>query len=179
MTLSILIPTIDGRREMLNGLLTSLYSQYTGEDVEILIDCDGGTIGAKRQRMIEKAKGLYVAFIDDDDTVSTEYIKSVLPSCNGCDVIGFRGYMTTNGKKPKGFVISKDVEYKEVNGVYYRFNNHLSPVRRELALQVGYKDLSYQEDYDYACRLRPLVKTEVFIDKKLYHYRYVSKKSGS
>lgn len=181
MKLSILICTIPKRQYMLRVLLKELEKQKT-DQVEILTDNEKGSIGAKRQRLIEKATGEYVVFIDDDDMVSKDYISSILFAIESKpDVVGFMGWITTNGRNKTNFKISKDCEYKTTPKGYERFNNHLSPVKREIALQIGYKDISWEEDYDYAVRLTNsgLIKTERFISKALYYYQYVTKKSYS
>jgi glycosyltransferase involved in cell wall biosynthesis len=177
--LTILIPTLPQRRALFERLTAEIRSQIQSAqaDVEVLADGGIGTVGAKRQRLLEKAQGEYVCFIDDDDWVTPDYIHSLVKACaEGKDAVGFRGWITTDGKKPKDFSISMLHEYTERHNMYFRFHNHLSPVRREIALAVGFKDMSYGEDHDYATRMRPLIKTEVYIDKKLYHYRYVTKK---
>lgn len=184
MILSLLICTIPKRKDMFDRLYSELLSQKlaSGSEVEILPDPKGGTIGAKRQRLLEKAQGEYVAFIDDDDMVSSDYLSSILFALESKpDVVGFMGWITTNGRNKTNFKISKDCGYKTTARGYERFNNHLSPIKREIALQIGYKNISWQEDYDYAVRLTNsgLIKTERFIAKALYYYQYVTQKSYS
>jgi hypothetical protein len=83
------------------------------------------------------------------------------------------GVMTTNGRKPRRFVHSLAYDsYFERDSVYYRCPNHYNPVRRELALQVGFPDINFMEERDYAYRLRPLLKTEVVIPDTLYFYDF-------
>lgn len=179
MILSVLIPTIPTRRVMFDRLLLEIRSQVIKAqvDIEILADAGAGSIGSKRQRMIEKAQGDYVVFIDDDDQIDSSYLSCILEALSTSpDVIGFCGIMTTNGRGARRFRISKDYNYEEKRGVYYRYNNHLCPVKRSIALQVGYKDMSHAEDHDYATRLQPFIKTEVFIDQNLYYYRYLTNK---
>lgn len=179
MILSLLIPTMPHRRAMFDRLMFEVRSQVmkAGVDIEILADNGDGSIGVKRQRMIEKAQGDYVAFIDDDDEIMPEYVESILKALETTpDVVGFTGVITTNGRNRQRFRISKHYEYITKGNVHYRYNNHLCPVKRELALQVGYKDMTNQEDYDYATRLRPFIQTEFFIEKLLYHYKYLTKK---
>lgn len=146
--------------------------------VEILVDRDAGKVGAKRQRLIEKAQGSYVVFIDDDDGVAPDYLSSIIPALGQYDVVGFQGEISTNGRNVRLFTISKEHNYEEKGNIYYRYNNHLSPVRREIALQIGYKDMGHGEDFDYATRLKEsgLIKTEKYIYKALYFYRYISRK---
>jgi hypothetical protein len=47
-----------------------------------------------------------------------------------------------------------------------------------IAREIGYKNISMGEDYDYALRLAEsgLVKDKTFIDQFLYYYQYRSNK---
>lgn len=182
MILSLLICTIPKRKNLFDRLTLELRSQILvcQTQVEILADNGKGTIGAKRQRLLEQAQGEYVVFIDDDDKVSSDYLRSILYAIeSGPDAVGFMGMITTDGRRKTEFRISKDCEYKTTSKGYERFNNHLSPVKREIALQIGYKDISWEEDYDYAVRLHEsgLIKTERFIAKHLYFYNYITRKT--
>lgn len=180
MRLSILICTIPRRLNMLQTLKADLIFQAKDYDVEILSDSDKGTIGAKRQRLLLASTGDYVCFIDDDDDINPQYIKLIFAHLGTCDVIGFEGEITTNGRNKKRFTISKEHPYEEKGGVYYRYNNHLSPIRREIALAIGYKDISFGEDFDYAMRLKEsgLIKTEKYIYTPMYFYRYTTYKKS-
>ena len=184
MKLSLLICTIPKRKDLFDKLVLELRSQVSlfPDAIEILSDGGEGRIGAKRQRLLEQAIGDYVAFADDDDWISKDYIRSIMYGIESKpDAVGFMGWITTNGKHQTNFKISKDCEYKTTANGHERFNNHLSPVKREIALQIGYKDIDYGEDYDYALRLHEsgLIKTERFISKHLYFYHYVTQKSYS
>ena len=57
---------------------------------------------------------------------------------------------------------------------YIRTTYPKVPIRKSICLKVGYKDLRYGEDHDFAKRLKlsGLLKTEVYIDSVLYFYRY-------
>lgn len=171
---------------MLAELLSTLRIKHLPE-VEILTNDETEiTVGRKRQLLLEKAKGEYVAFIDDDDEVSDMYLSEIIVAIRKePDVIGFDGFMTTNGKEQRTyFKISKDLPYKGIveNGrtVYLRHNNHLSPIKREIALKIGYRDIRHGEDYDYAMRLKQsgLVKTEIYIERNMYHYKYIHEKNS-
>jgi len=181
MILSILICALESRFLLLTNLLDELKTQQT-EDVEIIVEMDRGqlTTGEKRNVLLAKAKGAYICFIDDDDFVANDYLSEVLNALKlSPDAVGFEGYITTNGANKIRWKISKDLPYEtsfqNSRPIYLRYNNHLSPVKRELALQTGFKNLTIGEDYDYATRLRPLIKTEVYIPKELYYYHYKTK----
>lgn len=184
MKLSILICTLERRIHLLERLKKTMLRNFNGNpppDVEIITNCDNGqmSIGAKRNFLLSLAKGEYVVFADDDDLVSNDYISQIISATiTNPDAIGFKGWITTNGIMRKEWRISKNYGYEQKGGVYYRYNNHLSPVKREIALQIGFPDISHGEDFDYAKRLHEsgLIKTEVFIDKHLYHYDYKTSK---
>jgi len=190
MKLSILIPSTNDRQEMLDVLLFCLLKEIEflgAEDiVEILFEIDNKEIstGAKRNMLLNKAKGDYVVFVDSDDQVHPEYISEVLKAIESePDVIGFDGYMTTNNERRENFKISKELPYIAMkdaygNTEYLRFNNHLSPIKRSIALQIGFKDIYIAEDYDYAVRLKAsgLIETEVYINKDMYHYKFITGK---
>jgi glycosyltransferase involved in cell wall biosynthesis len=188
--LSILIPSTFDRSEMLKSLLNNLSNQIktceAEKQVEILTNIDDRTltIGMKRNLLLMKAKGEYCVFIDDDDEVSDDYVYEILRAINdGSDVINFNGFMSTNGTNKENFEISMHLPYiTEVDkyGIksYKRYSNHLSIIKREIALKIMFPDIRFAEDYEYATKLKNsgLLKTETKIHKNLYHYKFISNK---
>ena len=126
---------------------------------------------------MEQAKGKWITYIDDDDAVSDNYVEEILKGCQSdADCISINGWIETNGKNRIDWRTSKDydnVTIKE-NGkqVYLRTVNHICPIRRELALQIGFPDKSNAEDKAYSDGVRPLLKTEYRIEKQLYNYKF-------
>lgn len=178
MILSILICSINSREAMLQKLLQSIPNN---DNVEILTEVDNReiTTGAKRNSLLKKASGEYIVFVDDDDIIYPHYLPEILKAIEQKpDAVGFKGWITFDGKQRKEFRISKNYSYRQAGNVFFRPNNHISPVKREYALQIGFPDLTFGEDTDYATRLQRsgLVKTEVFINKFLYHYDYKTNK---
>lgn len=182
-TLSILIPTVVGREHFLEKLRSVLNPQLT-EEVEVIEQKDDKeiSIGKKRQELLEKATGEYVAFIDDDDMISQDYIESILKALESKpDCVSLKGVITINGKNPKVFEHSlKYTAYRTTNNhiTYERFPNHLNTIKRSIAILVKFKDIRYSEDTDWATRLynTGLLKKESYIDKILYNYNYFSRK---
>lgn len=179
-TLSILICTLPERAGYLRRLMASLEKKARGCPVEILTDNRGRniTIGAKRNALLQRARGEYAAFIDDDDEVSGDYIQLVLKALSQKpDCAELRGEITTNGMNPKPFIHTVACkEWHEKDGVYWRMPNHLNAIRRELALQAGFPEKSFGEDHDFSKRVQPLLKTQGDIAQTIYYYRYRSKK---
>lgn len=178
MKLSILICTLESRRKWLARLFKRLEPQRCG-DVEILTDKDNGevSIGVKRNRLLEQATGDYICFVDDDDLVATDFVQRILEAVKTePDCVGMEGIITFDGRKPRKFIHS--LRYKswyEKDGIYYRNPNHLSPVKRSLALQVRFPDKNNGEDHDYSQRLLPLLATEVYLENPIYFYEFRSK----
>lgn len=183
MILSILIPTVPSRFNFYTQLIEHINKQKT-EDVEIISDtADVGikTTGQKRNDLLNSARGEYVWFIDDDDWISNTAISDILEGIKtNPDSFAINGTWTENGGNLHQWFISKDLEYcaSYLNGneVYLRPPNHITPMKRSIALQIGFPNKSNQEDYDFCMRLKEskLIQTEYKIDKPIYEYRYLT-----
>ena len=178
--LSILICTIPGREGFLSTLMGVLEKQSEGKPVEILIDGDAGSIGEKRNRLLNKASGIFCSFVDDDDMVSENYVDRILPAVeNGCDCCELRGMYYENGKEVKPFIHSNvHNAYREDTSAYYRYPNHLNPMKTEIARQIGFPGINFGEDTDFATRLKRsgLIKSEWACNEILYFYLYRTQK---
>lgn len=186
-------------------LLRELYQQINdlsaSDKVEVLPDDRLGiSTGLKRNALFQKAKGKYVCCVDDDDVVFPYYIKELLLALESePDAVAMNGFMTWDGRRHEKFFISKDLPYEAVTRfdgtiVYARFHNHLSTIKKEIALTVPFPDAYTGEDYFYALGIHNsgLIKTEVAIgttfadwmnhsnhkeiDKPMYYYDYKTKK---
>ncbi len=183
--LTILICSLNRRKKYLERLIDVLRPQINSF-VEVLCSVDNGelSIGKKRQTLLERATGEYVCFIDDDDLISSNYISLILNAIETKpDVVGMHLIMKTDGKlSGKTYHSLKYNSWYDEPGespswrFYYRNPNHLNPVKRKLALEVGYPDISLGEDRDYSMRLLPLLKTESYIDQSIYTYEVRSYK---
>jgi glycosyltransferase involved in cell wall biosynthesis len=183
--LTICICTLPSREIMFNSLVRNLSRQVSDsnlyDDVELISDADiHKTIGQKRNDLLDLANGKFIVFIDDDDSVSGDYLKqiiNVIRKNDDCDCIGMKGVITFDGHEEKKWEISKDFgKWFESNGVYYRTPNHISPIRASIAKSVGFPNISNGEDFEYSMGVLPFLKNEVKIEKELYHYQYVTRK---
>lgn len=180
MRLSILIATMPKRKDSFAKLLSSIDAQTPMNGcIEVLWDDSMDyNVGTKRNKLLERATGDYITYVDDDDHVSKNYVSSILKAIEtNPDCVGICGVITTNGKNKKKWYISIDYDnWFEKNKIYYRTPNHISPVKREIALKAKFPEVSFSEDYDYSIRLKPLLKTEVKIPHEIYHYDYRKKR---
>lgn len=181
MLLSILTPTQHKNFNYLNRLQNIILPQiekYPGQ-IEHIYDYSIDPTGTKRNELLSRARGKYVVSIDDDDIISTTYIQDIMQAIEqGPDVITFCGWMTTDGVSRVDFVIKLGEAYEERGGKYYRFPNHLAVMRRDLVKDFKFLPVTQGEDYAWALDIHNagVLKTEVHIDRELYHYDFRSRK---
>ena len=186
-TLSLLIPTIKSRKHLLNRLYDHLQPQLTTE-VEVLIEEDDGEaqIGHKRNLLLKRAQGEYVAFIDDDDLVSPNYVHSILTALESRpDVVGFKLGRYSNGEYKGYTVLSTTEAAKDPDQVGFSINLsqpskllhrtiHLNPTKRSIALLYEFQNTSAGEDIAWANKIASHIKSEVYVDEILYNYHWVA-----
>jgi len=149
--------------------------------VSIISDIDNKekSIGKKRQDLLEKATADYICFFDDDDFPYDNYILDIYKAIStGVDCVGIKIDMTTNGQNPQ--TCCHSLRYpiwgsKKDGYDYLRNITHFNACKRELAIKVGFRDLRYGEDKIYSDGLTEFCKTEYFIERPVFHYRYSNK----
>lgn len=206
--LSILIPSIKGREKTLNDILKQLESQCGGiadigtydsfgEDTDVFvhyyhngmncivyIDNRQKSIGEKRNTLLDIADGEYTAFIDDDDSISDNYIELLTEGINkGVDCCSLKGIITTDGDDPRIYEHSKKYSEWRTNGddaqvKYERPQNHLNMVRASISKQFKFPETYHGEDHVWSMAIQKsgLLQTEHYIDQVIYFYNYNSKK---
>lgn len=184
--ISILICSLHKRKSMLDELLHEIDKQIKESgvvgkvDVLLNIDNKEKSTGVKRQELLDQATGKYIIFIDDDDWIEPCYVSELLKAAESdADCFAINGWITTNGNNRIEWRLSKDYENRTVkengyNTVYLRTTNHITAVKRELALKVGFPDISHAEDKWYSDRVSKLCKTEFQILPLMYHYRFTT-----
>lgn len=187
MKLSILIPTIVGREDDCNCLIQCLEKQITDRNkVQIIILKDNKeiTIGEKRNKLLEMANGEYVAFIDDDDLVSENYIAVLLEAIeSGSDCASLMGELVADGIydgifehsiKYKVWRTNGDMEYVK----YERPPNHLNCIKSSIAKQFKFPELKHGEDHVWSMDIQKsgILKTEYYIDQVIYFYNFKTNK---
>lgn len=154
---------------------------------EILVDDDLNlSIGAKRNRLLDSAEGEYIAFIDDDDTVSDNYVQLLMEGIEkGVDCCSLRGIITEDGQNP--LIFEHSLKYKAYRTVtdssvydvrYERYPNHLNCIKASIAKQFRFPEKNHSEDTEWATMIHKsgLLKTEHVIPTVIYNYEYVSRK---
>jgi hypothetical protein len=179
MIFSILICSLEKRANSLKRLMDVLIPQLNDE-VEVLVEIDNGqkTIGKKRNNLLEKSIGTFLAYIDDDDVPSVDYVSKILNALKEePDCCGIEGIITTNGINPKKFIHSiKYTTWFQKDNIYYRCPNHINPIRRDLAIQIKFPEINKSEDRGFSLGILHLLKKEVYISGPIYNYLYITRK---
>lgn len=182
---SILIPSIPSRlQQFLIPLIQKLEKQIRGrDDVEILtlLDNKQRSIGEKRDDLVQLAKGTYLAFVDDDDDVSDDYIESICSAIlnnSDIDVFVFKQQASVNGS---AFIVDFDIRHSneqaeiDIEGKYKNINRlpfHICIWKSEIAKSERFFHCSYGEDWDWCKRLIPKVVNQHRIEKCLHFYKF-------
>ena len=177
--ISILICTLPMRKiqfeELLNDIETLKSKSFL--NIEVLSDdsIDIST-GEKRNNLLNRANGIYSAFVDDDDKLTPDYFTVVERAIrNGnFDCIALNGRYYENGifKGPFYHSLKYTRWFNDDHG-YYRPPNHLNPIKTEICKQISYQNITYKEDIDFSTRLfeSGLLKTEYthVVNQYLYY----------
>lgn len=177
--LSILTPAVPSRIGQLEKLRAELENQIGGLPVEwlVLLDNKRRTVGEKRDALLRAAKGLYVAFCDDDDWIAPDYVSSLLEAImRNPDVVTFKQEATINGVTGiVEFGLGNPNEAFKPDGVTKRNAWHICAWRTKLAILSNFPASNYGEDWHFAARLCGIADLKsVHIDKILHHYRHAA-----
>ncbi len=179
---SVLIPTMPGREEGLRRLMDILYEKTKrlapGLRMEICMDFDNRelSIGMKRQRLLDRAKGKYLSFIDDDDDITDAYIEDLWACIQGnYHTMRLRGQM-----RQYQFVHSVDVKLTDMMATksdppyFQRPPNHLNPMLSDVAKLIKFKNAVHGEDLDWTINLfkHKFLSHEYQSDASRIHYIY-------
>lgn len=190
-TLSILIPSIPSRRDKLNTLHAEIYRQAFAIHntfpvigyIEVIIDdsksyLDGGiSIGKKRDNLIRRAQGRYVCFLDDDETISPDYIKTLLLLCNeGSHVVTFRALfkLTDYWGLVNMSLFNTINEQATPEGIIQRMPWHICPVWTEFARLYSFNNKNNAEDFEWMKKVLKHCHTESHTDRIIFQYNHNS-----
>jgi len=177
--LTIVVPSIPSRMESLYQVMSDLFKQAEGKPVEVvcLLDNRKSNLSEKRNQAIEKAKGRFISFVDDDDKIEPDYVEKLLEAITAnpkADCVVFD--VLVHGYTPEPKLCSYGIEYQhgENEKAYLRKPNHVMAYRTEISRKHKYrKDLSaISEDTEWAERAEKDIKNQVRVSKVLYHYLY-------
>jgi hypothetical protein len=179
---SILIPTIPGREKGLSDLVSTLREKLArlAPDLRyefcLAFDNREMSIGMKRQKLVEMAKGKYLSFIDDDDEITDAYIEDLWATIQGgYHTMRLRGQMSQyTFVHSTAITLTTPMATKSEPPVFQRPPNHLNPLLSDVAKLVSFKDAVHGEDLDWTLSLyrTKFIETEYRSNPDRIHYIY-------
>ena len=169
-----------GRESSYERLIEELEIQKSlyncDSEVEIITHKDNREllVGTKRNILKRLAKGYYICYIDDDDMVTRDYLKSIFNAMSSNpDIITFHVQRYVNGVIDNVYVPNIHMG-NFVSGNYYFMVNllHLCPHKKELADKIEFIEKNFGEDFDYSMALANLKPIVVMLCDILYHYYF-------
>lgn len=176
--LSILTPTIKERADWLHALAHKIENQAfdCGGGVEHLMLSDNRqmSIGGKRQSLVDIARGRYIAFCDDDDDISDDYVAKLLAAAeSNADVITFRQRAIYNGLESEvHFGIKNQDGQFNPGGITLRAPWHVCAWKREKVDGCLFGLTNYGEDLTWCQQARKRIRTGYHVDSVLHTYRH-------
>ena len=170
--LSVLICHLPERKEKLNRLLNEIYQAVKDYPIEIIINDEEGTTGAKRNKNLETSLAPYFVDWDDDDSIPVYFFDRVFPYIyeNKVDSIGYVMDFKMKTRSMNIYCCSAVTEFKTYNSTIWRPITHTCVSRTALA--VKFQDTSQGEDIFWAKEMIPILKDRpsAFIEEPLYRY---------
>lgn len=179
--ISLLICSIERRKEQLTNLISTLENQANKLSnknlIEILTEIDNEvlSIGTKRNLLIQRARGEYLVFIDDDDNVCQDYLSNIfqaLSSSPDCDCIGYKAKILHHNK---WYTVNYSLKNKEKIWNHSTLNVytsifHINPIKASIVKKYKFSDKFWEEDVDFMKNILHELKKEIFIDHVMYFY---------
>lgn len=210
---SILIAGIPERFHTVQALLfdlleTQAVARMPEVELLYLLDTKRRTVGAKRNALLEAARGEYVTFIDDDDKVAPDYVKRIYKA-----IVEGR-----KGEQPVDVICFRQLAHLEAHGITHdctyslaHYKQRPAEARRQLAPAVGadgkplgnvlawtgppahtmvwrraliggtrFNEVQFGEDTAWVDALCEKAASEVQLGgEALYHYRFNEDKSAT
>jgi glycosyltransferase involved in cell wall biosynthesis len=178
------IPERSGQR----AILTERIAQQIGDlPVEHLsfIDNRKRSIGAKRDALLRIARGTFIAYVDDDDTVSPDYVEALVAAIKiaikttmenkQVDVITFEQFARVDDSHAKiVFGLRQQNQPFVPDTEVQRAAWHVCAWRRSVAILSHFPESNYGEDWSFAEPLNRIARASIHLDKVLHYYHYNS-----
>lgn len=140
---------------------------------------EGGlSIGAKRQKGLDKSKGKYVCWLDDDDNISPDYVETILRMAymSDFDLIVFNSLVIFDNFWA---LVQMNLDYKTDEqmrpGIVHRRPYHVCAFRRDLLEGITFPDTNVDEDTGFLAQVLPKCKKQNKTEAILHNYNRITK----
>ena len=176
MKLSILVCSITSKANTLTLIqkISDQAEQYKDVEIICLLDNQRVEISKKRRQLVEMSTGKYVAFIDDNDDVSDNYIASLYDATSkDVDVINFVIDQHINEDEIVPCFLSMNYDNEELKEEIvndkvvslYGSPNHLMCIKRDIVKNAVNRP-------DYITYVKSKIRTEFNIYEALYFFKF-------
>ena len=167
-----------------DGSETIIKSYLADDDRIVLVSSDNNGVSHARNIGLEQARGKYIAFIDADDRVASNYLESLVRALEENDVefvisrvrkVNAQGDVLQVMAAPYEGIIRLEniltdfVKIQNKTGIYGTCGGKL--FRRSLCDDVRFDEtIKLAEDFDFFIKLYRKIDTIFFEDNELYYY---------
>jgi len=159
--------------------LCELSAGFRDVEVQLLYDNQRMSTGAKRNRLVNCARGEYISFVDDDDDVTDQYVRLIhraLRDHPGVDLVCFNlvgpRLLTNNELRYRYHPRWRQQQTEErFPGVQWKRPQHTSVWQRALVRNALFSDMSRMEELQWQLETEMMVNTYVYLDEDLYRYQ--------
>lgn len=189
--LSVCVLTTGWRQAKFRALMDVLLPQAKQFGAEVIGLYNHGEyrVPVMRQRLLESASREYVAFVDDDDMVSPDYIYEIYKALeHEPDTVGFQVRLQLRDQLSVcSWVEARRAGFKDCgqpgcdtcirgvkDGVWHEPWGIMTPTRTKLARICRFDTYAGRvgEDGWFRNQILPLLRHEVYIPCVLYHYQW-------
>jgi len=175
------IPERSGQRAILSERIAEQIGDLPVEHLSF-IDNRKRSIGAKRDALLRIARGTFIAYVDDDDTVSPDYVESLVEAIkttaspnDQVDVITFAQFARVDEACAKiVFGLRQENQPFVPDTAVLRAAWHVCAWRRSVAILSHFPESNYGEDWAFAEPLNRIARASIHLDKVLHYYRFNS-----
>ena len=160
----------DGSTDSSESIINEYVSKY--DFIKSFTKANGG-LSSARNYGIDKASGNYLAFVDSDDYVESNYLKELYESItkdkSDIAVCEF-SYVYSDGKVIRSY---SNLNYTDDSLKKYLLTPPMAPIRlfkKELFEKIKFKEGIYYEDLELCPKLIKFAKKVSFVDLSLYNY---------
>jgi len=179
------IPERSGQRAILSERIAEQIGDLPVEHL-CFIDNRRRSIGAKRDALLRIARGTFIAYVDDDDTVSPDYVASLVEAIkiaitppasptDQVDVITFAQFARVDEAHAKiVFGLRQQNQPFVHDTAVLRAAWHVCAWRRSVAILSHFPESNYGEAWAFAEPLNRIARSSIHLDQVLHYYRFNS-----
>lgn len=153
-------------------------------ELEVLVNPDkkflegGLSIGKKREALVKEANGEYLCFLDDDESISPNYVETLMRLCHeGKDVCTFNAIvkMGTFWTVLEMRLAYKPNDQLSPDYIVRRPPWHVCPMKSKYAKKFHFRDINAAEDFEWMEKVLSRCNNEAHTERIIFQYNHKTK----